>query len=111
MQKRLRTKRWFFRTSPCFGSSSPINNFKNVDFPTPFGPTMATRLLKSIPKSVLTNNDGCPSKLNVTSVEIYHESCNRFLALKEKLIKFHSLCNPKIGGCSGGGSGNRNLTT
>lgn len=61
------TSRWFLRTSPTTGSNSPINNFKKVDLPTPLGPTMAIRLLISIPKSVLTNNDDCPGKLNVTS--------------------------------------------
>lgn len=66
---KLHTRRWFFRTSPTFGSNSPINSFKNVDFPTPFGPTIATRLLKSIPKSVLMNNGGWLSKLNVTSIK------------------------------------------
>lgn len=54
----LITKRWFLLTSPWQGSKSLTSNFKNVDFPTPFGPTMATRLLKSIPNSVFINNGG-----------------------------------------------------
>lgn len=48
---------------------SPISNFRKVDLPTPLGPSIATRELKSIPKSASMNNDFCPSYLNVTSAE------------------------------------------
>mmetsp|Transcript_9587 Transcript_9587/g.31740 ORF Transcript_9587/g.31740 Transcript_9587/m.31740 type:complete len:247 (-) Transcript_9587:509-1249(-) len=36
---------------PLVGRMSPSNSFKNVDFPAPLGPTMATRLSISSPKS------------------------------------------------------------
>lgn len=45
---------------------SPINNFKKVDLPTPLGPTIATRELKSMPKSASMNRGFCPSYAKVT---------------------------------------------
>jgi hypothetical protein len=51
LQTKLFTSLWFFRTSPWIGVKSPVSNFRKVDFPTPFGPTMATREAMSIPKS------------------------------------------------------------
>ena len=37
-------------TAPSVGSRLPSSNFKKVDFPAPFGPTMATRESMSTPK-------------------------------------------------------------
>jgi len=50
---------------------SPISNFRKVDLPTPLGPNIAIRELKSIPKSASMNNGFCPSYPNVTSVIKY----------------------------------------
>lgn len=47
--------------SPFIGCKSPVNNFKNVDLPTPLGPTIAILELKSMPKSTSINNGFCPS--------------------------------------------------
>ena len=80
------TNLWFFFKSPLCGSRSPLSSFKKVDLPTPFGPTMATREFKSIPKSTLINNGFWSGYAKVT------------------------LCKPSIGGWRGGGSGNENLT-
>mmetsp|Transcript_54234 Transcript_54234/g.116439 ORF Transcript_54234/g.116439 Transcript_54234/m.116439 type:complete len:213 (+) Transcript_54234:94-732(+) len=37
-------------TKPSTGCNEPSNNFRNVDLPAPFGPTMATRESQSMPK-------------------------------------------------------------
>lgn len=50
---------------------SPISNFRKVDLPTPLGPSIATRELKSIPKSASMNNDFCPWYPNVTPARNY----------------------------------------
>lgn len=79
----LLTKRWFFRWSPWLGSKSAISNFKKVDLPTPLGPTIAIRLDRSIPNSVLTKRGGWPSKLKLTSA---NKQIFKFLV---PITKFH----------------------
>lgn len=51
----IHTIRWFIRISPTVGCKSPVNSLRNVDLPTPLGPTIATRELKSTPKSTFLN--------------------------------------------------------
>lgn len=63
------TNLWFLFTSPLKGVRSPVNNFKKVDLPTPFGPTIATRELKSIPNSQFSNMFFCPGYAKVTSIK------------------------------------------
>ena len=44
--------RWLCRfTMPSKASRSPVISFSSVDFPAPLGPTMATRLSRSTPRS------------------------------------------------------------
>lgn len=51
----IHTIRWFIRISPIVGCKSPVNSLRNVDLPTPLGPTIATRELRSTPKSTFLN--------------------------------------------------------
>mmetsp|Transcript_23058 Transcript_23058/g.65352 ORF Transcript_23058/g.65352 Transcript_23058/m.65352 type:complete len:251 (-) Transcript_23058:1414-2166(-) len=47
-------------TAPFVGYRSPSISFTRVVFPAPFGPTNATRVCKSIPKSTLLYSSGPP---------------------------------------------------
>ena len=56
-------------TTPVVGCKSCASNFNKVDFPAPFGPTNATRLSISIPKSTFFKiSISVPGYRNVTSL-------------------------------------------
>mmetsp|Transcript_10655 Transcript_10655/g.38587 ORF Transcript_10655/g.38587 Transcript_10655/m.38587 type:complete len:214 (+) Transcript_10655:464-1105(+) len=62
---------WRF-THPRVGMIAPSRSFKNVDFPAPFGPTIATRLSMSSPKSRPSYRVSYPSYPNAAFITEMH---------------------------------------
>lgn len=102
------TNLWFFNNSPLLGIKSPTRSLRKVDFPTPLGPTIATREFKSIPKSTPLKRGFWPlyakSTSNYKKLLLFNDLFNYLWKIR------HSLWRPNIGGCNAGGSGKLNLT-
>jgi len=69
----INTIRWFIRISPSLGCKSPVKSLRNVDFPTPLGPTIATRELRSTPKSTFLNNGFWEGYAKLTPMQLNDE--------------------------------------